>query len=109
MQFQERGQPSPDGGQCPDVGPVNLFQDREQPALFMMIVKDQLGDIHDPPYCTETAPALATEQEPMLRPGSSSSFGEAEPLSIALLSEIMAPLGDSLRVAGREAGSAQHD
>ena len=28
MQFQKRGQPSPYRGQCANVGPVNLFQDR---------------------------------------------------------------------------------
>jgi hypothetical protein len=46
VQFEERGQPAPYGGQRADVRPVDLFQDREQPPLLVMIVKDQLGDIH---------------------------------------------------------------
>jgi len=46
VQFEERAQSSPHGGQRAGVRPVDLFQDREQPPLLVMIVKDQLGDIH---------------------------------------------------------------
>ncbi len=48
MQFEERGQPPPDGGQHPGLGAVDLLQDREQPPLLMMVIEDQLGDVHGP-------------------------------------------------------------
>src|SRR5262249_33296172 len=46
VQLEEGGQPAPDRGQRRRVGPVDLLQDREQPALLVMVVEDQLGDIH---------------------------------------------------------------
>ena len=61
VQLEEDRQPSPDGGQRSDVRPVDLLDDREQPALLMMIVKDQLGDVHArTPHCTQSDDALAT-------------------------------------------------
>ncbi len=45
VQFEERSQPVPDRRQHPGIGPVDLLQDREQPPLLTMVIKDQLGDV----------------------------------------------------------------
>jgi hypothetical protein len=67
VHLKKRRQPSPDGGQRPGVTPVDLLQDREQPPLLVMIVKHQLGDIHQSSPCTENSGALVTKQSTMLR------------------------------------------
>ena len=46
VHLEEGRQPSPDRGQRLGVRPVDLLDDREQPTLLVMIVKDQLGDVH---------------------------------------------------------------
>ena len=46
VQLEERGQPVPDGAQGLGVGRVDLLQDREQAALLVMVVEDQLSDVH---------------------------------------------------------------
>jgi hypothetical protein len=48
MQFEERRQPAPNRGQHPGVGAIDLLQDRENPALLVVVVKDQLGNVHGP-------------------------------------------------------------
>ena len=49
VQFQEGRQPVPDRAEGVRVGPVDLFQDREETALLVMVVEDQLRDIHRMP------------------------------------------------------------
>ncbi len=49
VQLEERGQPAPDRTQGVRVGPVDLLQDREEPALLVMVVEDQLSDVHPVP------------------------------------------------------------
>src|SRR5208337_2649859 len=46
VQFEERSQSAPHRGQHPGISAVDLLQDREQPPLLMMVVKDQLGNVH---------------------------------------------------------------
>jgi hypothetical protein len=50
VQFEERSQPVPDRGQHPGIRPVDLLQDREQPPLLTMVIKDQFGDVHCSPW-----------------------------------------------------------
>src|SRR6478735_4515348 len=45
VQLEERSQPVPDPGQHPGIRPVDLLQDREQPPLLTMVIKDQFGDV----------------------------------------------------------------
>jgi len=46
--LEEHRDPVPQRRQHPGVGPIDLLQDREQPALFMMVIQDQLGNVHGP-------------------------------------------------------------
>src|ERR1022692_3514849 len=46
VQFEERRQPFPHRAQSSSVGTADLFQDRKEPALFVMVVEDQLGNVH---------------------------------------------------------------
>src|SRR5262249_7868654 len=46
MDFEERGQPPPYRLQSPGVGAVDLLQDGEEAALLVIVVQDQLGDVH---------------------------------------------------------------
>jgi hypothetical protein len=46
MQIEERGEPLPERGQSRGVAGVKLVEQREQPALLMMVVEDQISDIH---------------------------------------------------------------
>jgi hypothetical protein len=48
VQVQERAQPGPHRRQGGGVRAPDLLQDREQPALLVVVVKDQLGDVHGP-------------------------------------------------------------
>ena len=45
VRVQKRGQPRPHRRQAAHVGARNLFQDREQATLFMVVVQYQLSDI----------------------------------------------------------------
>ncbi len=47
VQFKERRQPCPDGTESSGVATIDLLQDREEPALFVMVVEDQLGYVHE--------------------------------------------------------------
>jgi len=69
MHLEEGGQPTPYGCQRLGIGPVDLLQDREQPSLLVMIVKDQLGDVHDPPTAPASAARWRQNRLLMLRPG----------------------------------------
>ena len=42
VQLEKRCQPSPQGGQHLGVRTADLLQDREHPALLVMVIKDQL-------------------------------------------------------------------
>src|SRR5579872_7596858 len=46
VQLKERGQASPHRRQHRGVRTPDLLQHREQPPLLVVVVKDQLGDIH---------------------------------------------------------------
>ena len=69
VQFQERAQPRPHRRQRSGVRAPDLLQDREQPPLLVMIVKDQLGDVHQPSRYTEDNSTPATKQATVLRRG----------------------------------------
>ncbi len=45
MNLEEGRQPLPHGRQVGDIAGIDLFEDGEEPALFVMIVYDQMGDI----------------------------------------------------------------
>jgi len=62
VQFEERRQPSPHCGQHLGVRAADLLQDREQPSLLVMVVKDQLGDIHRPILSESGFPASARDR-----------------------------------------------
>ena len=46
VHFEKRGESSPNGGERPDVAPFDLFENREKPALLVMVVQYQLSNIH---------------------------------------------------------------
>src|SRR5262249_39922616 len=51
VHLEEHGQPRPDRLEGAGVGRVDLLQDREEPALFVVVVQDQLGDAQgSPPF-----------------------------------------------------------
>jgi hypothetical protein len=52
VHLEKRGEPRPDSTQSRGVGAVDLFQDREQPPLLMVVIEDQLGDVHGSPIWT---------------------------------------------------------
>jgi hypothetical protein len=46
VDFEERRQPPPDHAQRIDVGAVDLLEHGEEAALLVVIVEDELGDVH---------------------------------------------------------------
>jgi hypothetical protein len=48
VQLEERRKPGPQRGQHLGLGAADLLQDRELPALLVVVVEDQLGDVHGP-------------------------------------------------------------
>jgi hypothetical protein len=46
VQFEERRETGPEGAQRAGVRGVDLLEHGELPALLVMVVKDQLGDVH---------------------------------------------------------------
>jgi hypothetical protein len=46
VEIHQRAQPLPDRAQYVRIFTSDLLQHRKQPALLMMIVKNELGDIH---------------------------------------------------------------
>jgi hypothetical protein len=49
VHLEKCGQPRPHSAQRRGVGVVDLFEPRKQPPLLMVVIKDQLGDVHSPP------------------------------------------------------------
>ena len=49
VQLEEDPQPLPYGGQSRRVRPADLLQDREQPSLLVVVIEDQVGDVHSSP------------------------------------------------------------
>lgn len=46
VQVEERGKTLPDRGEAVRVVPIDLFEDGEEPSLLVMVVQDQLRDVH---------------------------------------------------------------
>ena len=46
VDFEERRQPPPDHAQRIDIGAVDLLEHGEEAALLVVIVEDELGDVH---------------------------------------------------------------
>src|SRR5579884_1394983 len=49
VHLEKCGKPFPDSVQCPSVGGIDLLEDGKEPSLLMVVIKDELGDIHGPP------------------------------------------------------------
>src|SRR6185312_6540022 len=58
VHLEERGQPGPYRFEGAGVGGVDLLEDREEPALFVVVVQDQLGDVQGSPPFLSLAYAL---------------------------------------------------
>ena len=46
VQLEEHGQPVPYRGQHPGIRAVDLLQDRELPPLLVVVIENQLGNVH---------------------------------------------------------------
>ena len=47
------------------TGPVDLFEDPEEPALFVVVVEDELRDVHARPQISFSYMSAAGNEAPM--------------------------------------------
>jgi hypothetical protein len=47
--LEECGEPIPHSAKSGGIGAVDLFEDREEPPLLLVVIEDQLGDVHGSP------------------------------------------------------------
>ena len=60
VDFEEHRQPGPDVGQRRDAGGIHLLQQGEATALLVMVVQDQLRDVHGVSWHGELSPSHVT-------------------------------------------------